>query len=176
MVNRKIGLLCTSFAGALLLSACGQNGDTEAAPEATSEAATALLPNGMTIAQQIEIRHETLEDVGDALKGASDQLKSDSPDVTVIKASAAAIMKKVTGMKDWFPEGTGPDSGVKTDALAVIWDNKEDFLKKVSNMQDAAAKFNTAAQRGDLAVIGGAIKELGGTCKSCHDKYRKDDD
>lgn len=176
MLNRKIGLLCMSVAGVVLLSACGQSGDSDTASEATSEAATSVLANGMTVAEQIKLRHDTLEDIGDALKSAGDQLKSGSPDMAVIQTAAASVVEKSTGMEDWFPEGTGPDSGVETDALAVIWEDKPDFLTKVSDMQGAAAKFNEAAQGGDAAAIGGAMKELGGTCKACHDKYRKDDD
>lgn len=176
MLNRKIGLLCTTVAGAVLLSSCGQAGDSEAASDTSGDTGATVLANGMTVADQVEQRHEALEAIGDALKTAGDQLKSGSPDMAVIQTAAASVVEKSTGMEDWFPEGTGPDSGVETDALAVIWENKPDFLTKVSAMQEAAAKFNEAAQGGDAAAIGGAMKELGGTCKACHDKYRKDDD
>lgn len=176
MLNRKIGLLCTSVAGVVLLSACGQNEGSEAASDAASDAGATVLANGMTVADQITLRQDALENIGDALKSAGDQLKSGSPDMAVIQTAAATVVEKSTGMEDWFPEGTGPDSGVETDALAVIWEDNPDFLTKVSDMQGAAAKFNEAAQGGDAAAIGGAMKELGGTCKSCHDKYRKDDD
>ena len=176
MLNRKIGLLCTAAAGVVLLSACSQGEDSEAASNAASDAGATELANGMTVAEQIKLRHDTLEEIGEALKGAGDQLKSGSPDMAVIQTAAASIVEKSTGMENWFPEGTGPDSGVETDALAVIWEDKPDFLTKVSNMQGAAAKFNEVAQGGDAAAVGGAMQELGGTCKSCHDKYRKDDD
>lgn len=176
MLNRRIGLLCTSVAGVVLLSACGQSEDSEVASEASSDAGATVLDNGMTAAEQIKSRHDTLEEIGDAMKSAGDQLKSGNPDMAVIQASAASIVEKSTGMEDWFPDGTGPDTGVETDALAAIWEDKPDFLAKVSDMQAAAAKFNTAAQGGDAAAIGGAMKELGGTCKACHDTYRKEDD
>ena len=129
----------------------------------------------MTVEGQIKARQKALKSVGGAFKDISDELKADAPDITKIQTAAANIPTLVEGMENWFPEGTGPDSGVETDALPVIWESKEDFQQKTSDMQTAAANLNTVAQGGDAAAIGAAFKETGGTCKACHDKYRLDD-
>lgn len=172
---RKTSPAFAAIAGMLLLSACGQGGDTELASDEGSDAGATELSNGMTVKEQIETRQAQLKKVGESFKTISDQLKSDSPDIAAIQAAAAAVPEATTGMADWFPDGTGPDSGVETDALPVIWEEKDDFLEKVSAMQDAAVALAAAAEGGDVAAIGAAFRETGGTCKACHDKYRLDD-
>lgn len=159
------------LAGLSMLSACGQNDET--AP--VSMAASAELPGGMMVKEQIEARQAQLKKIGKGFKAISDQLKAGSPDLKQIQAAAAVVPKEAAGMVDWFPEGTGPESGVKTEALPIIWEDKAGFNDKVAAMQDAAAKLNTIAQGGDVAAIAAAFQTTGGTCKACHDKYRLDD-
>lgn len=175
MKTLRVNIAVPAIAAVLMLTACGDSGGSDAAPEASSEAASAQLPNGMTIKEQIEARQGQLEKVGDAFKAIVDQLKADSPDIAIIQEAAAVVPEATQGMADWFPEGSGPESGVETDALPAIWENMTDFQEKVVNMQEAAATLNTAAQGGDMAAIGEAFKNTGGTCKACHDDYRLDD-
>ncbi|GAB5482947.1 MAG: hypothetical protein Pars92KO_27040 [Parasphingorhabdus sp.] len=175
MKTLRVKIVAPAIATMMLLSACGESGGSDAASEASSEAATVQLPNGMTIQQQIEARQGQLEKVGDAFKAISDQLKASSPDIAVIQEAAAAVPEATEGMADWWPESSGPESGVETDALPAIWENMTDFQEKVGNMQEAAATLNTTAQGGDMAAIGEAFKATGGTCKACHDDYRLDD-
>lgn len=167
---RKTSVTIVALVGLAALTACGQNEASE-----PTAAATAELANGMTVKDQIETRQEQLKKVGEAFKTVSDNLKSDTPDLSAIESAAASIPTATETMADWFPEGTGPDSGVETDALAAIWEDKDDFLTKVNDMQEAVANLAFVAQGGDTAAIGEAFKTTGGTCKSCHDKYRLDD-
>ncbi len=164
-------MIFPTLASLALLSACGQNAESDA----DSRLANVELPGGMTVKEQIEARQAHLKEIGKAFKTISDQLKTDSPDLPQIQAAAALVPKEAQGMADWFPEGTGPESGVKTDALPVIWEDTSDFNAKVVAMQDAAAQLNTVAQGGDVAAIAAAFQATGGKCKDCHDKYRKDD-
>ncbi len=171
MKNGKMHLMVPVLAGLALLSACGSADETEG----VAGAADLELANGMTVKQQIEARQGQLKKIGKAFKTISDQLKADSPDLAEIQMAAAVVPKEAAGMADWFPEGTGPESGVKTEALPIIWEEPADFNEKVTAMQDAAAQLETVAQEGDVAAIATAFKTTGGTCKSCHDKYRLDD-
>lgn len=182
MRKKNVQLICSALAGVALLSACGQNEDSAPASDATENEAAeetavedAGIPEGMTAQGMSDLRHEKLENVGDAFKAISDQLRSDSPDVAAIQTAVASIPPEVEGMADWFPAGTGPDDGVDTDALAAIWENKADFLEKESNFQAALVELSAAADGGNVAAIGEAFKKTGGTCKACHDDYRKDD-
>lgn len=167
----KSKIIVPVLASLALLSACGQNTETDM----DSQLAAVELPNGMTVKEQIEARQGHLKKIGKAFKSISDQLKADSPDLARIQAAAALVPKEAEGMADWFPEGTGSESGVKTDALPVIWKNKSNFNDKVLAMQEAAAGLDTVAQSGDVATIATAFQATGGKCKDCHDKYREDD-
>lgn len=171
MKRCKIQFILPALAGLTLLTACGQNSESEP----VSEAASAELPNGMTVKEQIEARQGQFKKLGKAFKTISDQLKADSPDVAQIQAAAASVPKESVGLADWFPAGSGPESGIETEALPAIWEDSADFAEKAAALQDAGAKLETIAQGGDVAAIGAAFKTTGGTCKACHDKYRLDD-
>lgn len=65
-----------------------------------------------------------------------------------------------------------PASSQGGDALPAIWENGEDFQSKLAAFKKAAASFKAAAGSGDMGQIGGALQQLGQTCKGCHDDYR----
>ena len=70
--------------------------------------------------------------------------------------------------------GPGSDKGT-TRAKPAIWENTDDFLEKYQALQEAAGGLLAAAQSGDKAAIGEAVKETGGACKACHDEYKSKD-
>ena len=69
-----------------------------------------------------------------------------------------------------FPEGSGDG---KTEALAVIWEKPDAFKKAMDKYVAAAKGMAKAANSGDMQAVGPAIKELGGSCKGCHDDFRE---
>lgn len=120
-------------------------------------------------------RHENFEAIGDAMKAAGDQLKETAPDIAKIQAAAATINGFAPKVSGWFPAGSGPADGIKTDALQAIWEKPEEFKAATDKFAAEAAKFQTLAQAGDVAAIGAGMKELGGSCKNCHDKFKAKD-
>lgn len=120
-------------------------------------------------------RHENFEAIGKAFKTIGDELKKDAPDVAAIKAEASRINGFAPQVKDWFPTGSGPQDGVKTDALATIWQQPDEFGKAAARLVDAAGALDAAAQSGDLAAVRGATGPLGAACKGCHDRFREKD-
>ncbi len=70
--------------------------------------------------------------------------------------------------------GPGSDKGT-TRAKPEIWENSDDFAEKYRAFQASADTLLSAAQSGDKGSVGAAVKELGGTCKSCHDDYKSKD-
>ena len=167
---------------ALGLAACGQSSDAPkdaAASEAASAAAPAPLASlsaedGAKIAHE---RHESFEAIGKAMKAMGDELKKgEGASIDTIKASAAKINDSAPKIAGWFPPGSGVAVAPKSDALPAIWEKPAEFQTAVQKFVDEAAKFNTLAQAGDLATIGGGMKALGGTCKGCHDQFKKDDE
>ena len=117
-------------------------------------------------------RHEGMEEIGKSTKAISQSLKSDTPDLEVIRKSAATINDLAARSGKWFPAGTGQDVLPKTRALPPIWQKPEDFAAKDRDFQAAAKAFNAAAVSGDLNAIKSSFKPLGKSCKACHDTYR----
>ncbi|MEZ5986898.1 MAG: cytochrome c [Hyphomonas sp.] len=176
MKIRQTTLALAAIAGVSMLAACGGSDSAAPASEAAAPAAEeVVLANGMTPKEQIELRQGQLKKLGKAFKTISDELKAGEPDLAAIQAAAASVPVESAGMADWFPAGTGPDSGVKTDALPAIWDDPETFAQKIADFQSASGALATAAEGGDIASISAAFGETGGTCKSCHQSFRADD-
>ena len=151
---RYIGFLAPALA--LALAACGGSPDT---------------PGG----RAADARHDSFEQIGDAMKSIGDELKGEKPDVAKIQAAALTINSMAPKVETWFPAGSGPQDGIKTDAKQDIWTKPEEFKTAAAAFVAEAAKFNTTAQAGDLAAIGAGMQALGGTCKGCHDKFKSGD-
>ena len=170
MTHRQIPFALAALASLALLGACGSgNAPVDAEVTATP------IANGQTAAEVIDARQSHLKAVGKAFKTISDGLKESEPDMAAIQAAAASVPAETAGMADWFPEGSGPASGVKTDALPVIWETRADFDTKLADFQAAAATLGTVATAGDIAAITEAFAATGATCKACHQTYRADD-
>ena len=122
-----------------------------------------------------DARHESFEAIGDAAKAVADQLKEAKPNLAKIQAAAATINGFAPKVAGWFPAGSGPADGIKTDALQAIWVKPAEFKTEADKFVAEAANFQALAQAGDVAAIGAGMKALGGTCKSCHDKFREEE-
>jgi len=143
-------VLCLALAG------CGGNADT---------------PGG----KAAQARHENFEAIGKAFKTIGDELKKGAPDLAGIQAQAATLNRLAPQVKDWFPAGSGPQDGVKTDALATVWQQPDEFGKAATRLTEAASALDAAAQSGDLAAVRGAVAPLGAACKGCHERFREKD-
>ncbi|MEM8497729.1 MAG: cytochrome c [Pseudomonadota bacterium] len=82
--------------------------------------------------------------------------------------SALASMNIMRG----FAEGT--DQGT-TRAKPEVWENKEDFSKKMDDLVTAIAALDAAAQTGEKKEIAPAFGATGKACKACHDDYKSKD-
>lgn len=180
----------TALATVSLLGACNPPADdgnaSLAEANATGNEASAAVENAVANSSATPLqkeqalalmkeRHENYEKIGDAMKVISRELKGDSPDLAQVRQNADVIANLAPQVKNWFPEGTGPDVG-KTHARAEIWQKPEDFAAKAGDFEQAAAAFRTAAQSDDVAAIRAAQGKLGQSCKACHDLYRAKDD
>ena len=148
MSKRVLPAMCV--ASLMVIASCGGGGEP-ADPNAGSE----VLPNGrMTVKAQIEARQDGYKTLGKNFKAINDELKTSAPDVATLVPAIAAMLEASDGMGDWYPEGTGPDSGVETEALAAIWENPDGFSTKIADFDAALAGLNTAIESGDLEAIG----------------------
>jgi cytochrome c556 len=119
-------------------------------------------------------RHERFEELGDAFKSLNDQLKSGKPNFAEIKGNAAKISTLASQIKDWFPAGSGPQDGKRTDAKAEVWTQPVEFQQAASRFGDTVNALNATIATGDTTAMGASVKTMGGACKSCHDKFRNE--
>jgi cytochrome c556 len=165
-MTKRIHLLA-AITFAATLAACGGESTTTAADHSND-----TLPNGMTVKQQIEARQKALKDMGAAMKTISDQMKSGAPALDQVRPAVQTIKTHSTELPTWFPAGTGPESGVKTEALAKIWEDQPTFQAAAQRLADEAAKLSDVATGEDLAAIGAQVGATGAACKNCHENFR----
>lgn len=124
----------------------------------------------------IKVRHKGMEEIGAAFKKLKAESAASAPNVGVVRANAAIVQRHATAQLNWFPKGSGPDAGHKTDAKKEIWTDPANFRQAQLKFQTEANKLNAVAVKGDMAALPAQFRATGGTCKGCHDKYREEDD
>ena len=86
---------------------------------------------------------------------------------------AKPLMKKISDnykkLLDYFPENT--KEGFKTEALPVIWDNKDEFDNLMSKSSNDMIELASIIENSEdtRATLG---KLMWGNCKTCHSKFR----
>ena len=86
-------------------------------------------------------------------------------------------LSHIQAEQDWFPAGSGPESGLETAAKPEIWTNNTEFQEWVEALPVEAEKLqDIVANRGEISEIKAQHKALGETCKGCHDSFRVEDD
>jgi cytochrome c556 len=73
----------------------------------------------------------------------------------------------------WAAFGEGTDKG-ETRAKPEIWKDAAKFKEAEDKFIAEAAKLQAAAKTGNLDALKTAFAATGGTCKACHDNFRKD--
>ena len=59
-----------------------------------------------------------------------------------------------------------------SDAKPEIWQNRDDFNEKAKALLDASLALQAVVASKNESAYRGAIGDLGGTCKACHDDYK----
>ncbi|MBB4265433.1 c-type cytochrome [Roseospira visakhapatnamensis] len=93
-------------------------------------------------------------------------------DGKVLARSAKAIALVGELSQDAFKDPAA-DAMVETTAVPAIWENWDAFSGGLQAMTDAADELAVAAREADKAAMGPLMQKLGGTCKECHDNFRK---
>jgi cytochrome c556 len=144
----KMTLFATAAVFALGLAACG--GETpapEAPAEPVAEAPAEPAPVASTIGETpadvaafMKARHDNYEDIGKNMKVLQDNMKAATPDMAAVTAAAAKIRDYAGQMGTWFPAGTGPETGIETEAKANIWTDRATFDAAAVKLQEESAK------------------------------------
>lgn len=93
---------------------------------------------------------------------------------TDLMQTNAMRMEQLAGMLSDYLRVDTSNYDLDSDAKASIWQNFDDVQSKITDLKQAAANLQNVAQSGDESKFRQAIGNVGSTCKSCHDDYKKD--
>ena len=157
MLTRKH--LLAGAAGALLLA---------------TPVATIADGNDKERSPQGQYRHNLMEVVKYSFLNVMLNLRGEvSAPADQIAGHAEALATAASMAAGAFEKDTRGEDGA-TDARDAVWENWSDFSARLATFEADTAALAEAAQSGDRAAIAAAFKKVGGSCKSCHDEYRKD--
>ena len=88
-------------------------------------------------------------------------------------AAESAAVAEFTAKLPWAAFGDGTDKG-DTRAKPEVWKEHAKFQEYAEKTQAELTKLAVAAKAGNLDAIKTAVAATGGTCKTCHDAYRKE--
>lgn len=122
----------------------------------------------------IEARHGYMKMLGMNMGTLSGMAKGEMPYDEAVASTAASNIEALTGyaLSGLFIEGTSVDDNSDSEALPAIWEKPEEFSAKYAALVEAAAGAGEAV-KGGQANIGPVLQKLGGSCKGCHDDFRK---
>ncbi|MEM9248350.1 MAG: cytochrome c [Pseudomonadota bacterium] len=90
-------------------------------------------------------------------------------------ARVAAANLAATGTIDqrfFWPEGSALTDAENTRALPEIWEDYADFVAEKEKFTAATVALQAAADSG-LDALGPALRGVGQSCGSCHEKYQQ---
>jgi cytochrome c556 len=123
----------------------------------------------------VAARESNFKAIGKAFKVIRDQTGTPAPDINAIRASANTIAALAPKVGSTFPKGSGPESGVKTHALAAIWEKPQEFNAALAKLMNGSRAMQAAAASGSIDQVKATIPVLGGACKGCHDQFKARD-
>lgn len=122
----------------------------------------------------VDARQDGFKEMGAAMKTLRDELKRGKPDTAAISTAAEQLSVLAEKVPAWFPDGSGPASGVKTDARDYIWENKEKFDVISNELIVASKALVPLAKSADVPALQKQLGIVRDSCSSCHDSFRVD--
>ncbi|MCF3973625.1 c-type cytochrome [Paracoccus salsus] len=101
---------------------------------------------------------------------AKGEIEYDEAAASTAGANIAALSQY--GAVALFVPGTANGEIDESDALPAIWEKPEQFAQKFTAFAEVASGASEAV-KGGQDNVGPALQKLGGTCKDCHDDFRK---
>lgn len=128
-----------------------------------------------TPAEVQKIRHDRYHELGEDFKAIRDLSRGSSPDFAALEKAAERVVKASIDQSQWFPKGSGPEAG-ETRALADIWAKPAEFAAAQKMFSDRAPSLLAAAKAKDVEAVRRAFRDVGASCKNCHDPFRSPED
>ena len=125
-------------------------------------------------ADSVEMRHGLMLQMATDLGKVGAMAKEEAPYDAAVAGKAAANIAAIASVlsMDQFPAGSEYQKSADSFALQAIWENQEDFLQKIADLNTATAAFQTASAT-DLDSLKAGMAALGGACGACHKVYRQ---
>lgn len=120
----------------------------------------------------VATRQANFKALGAAFKAINDQLKADTPDLAVIRASAKKAHDLARAEPHWFPKGSGPESGTNTKAKPEIWSDPAGFKLALASLETESGKLVKVSAGTDIDAIKAQVKATGMACGGCHNKFK----
>ena len=118
-----------------------------------------------------QYRHDVMEHFNYSMKKLIPILFKGAGHEDHLPAIAKIMANTATMAKTSFEKDTRDMEG-HTLAKAKIWDNWDDFSKRLDKLEVDTAAFVVATETADKTLIVPAFKQVGSNCKSCHDEYK----
>lgn len=139
--------------------------------------AAALAISAVASAEPVAERQDTFKQFGKSMKGMKRMLDGkDTFDAAGFKTFALALQSASKSQWDAidarFPKGS--TEGEKNEALPAIWEKWDEFKADAKKNREAVDALAAVAGSEDQAALKQALGEVGMTCKTCHESFKKD--
>lgn len=135
-----------------------------------------VIAGELDVDQIIDDRQRNLRDMGAAYKAITDELKRPKPSLIEIAHYASSLQEVAASQQQWFPAGSGVESGIKTAAKAEIWSQPAEFAKWERDLSAAIAQLVKVMAGQDIEIVRHQHEQLGKVCVGCHKTFRAKDD
>ncbi len=136
--------------------------------------ATAIIAQDDPFKDTVEIRHGLMLQMATDLATLGGMAKGTAPydqaSATKAAGNIAAIASVIS--MEQFPAGSEAGKATDSFALADVWAKQDDFMTKITGLNEAAGMMQTAAAT-SADAIKGSMAQLGGACSACHKAYRQ---
>jgi len=123
--------------------------------------------------RMIEARQSNFRVMKEANDAMKKEAESADPKRAVFQESASTLSERVARIHEGFPEGTGPEAGVDTEALPAIWQRRPEFVAATNKMKRVLQQFSETAAQGDVQAIRAGVETVGAACRECHQQFRQ---
>ncbi len=136
-----------------------------------------IMMTGQTLAEDEgspygKYRHSVMEAMKGHISALSMLAFGQIDDTGFMQAHADALVEAGAELDSIFPE----DSAEGSHALPEIWAQPDKFAMALEDYKTSSVAMQTAVQSGDRKAVAGAFKNLGNSCKGCHESFREEHD
>jgi cytochrome c556 len=120
----------------------------------------------------VKVRMDSMKSIGAEMKKMAQMIQGKSTfDAKVGAVSAREISGHGEKVPQLFPKNSNPNP---SEALNAIWENWQDFESQGRQLVAAAEALAAKFEKAETAKeVSSEFRVLAGTCKSCHQTYRK---